>query len=63
MSTQLKITIGVAADLRLLLLALDGDSDDGDDTDDDDDGGNLGDDPGGEGVDIDRLLAGVGFPV
>ena len=32
MSTQLKITIGVAADLRLLLLALDGDSDDGDDT-------------------------------
>ena len=35
----LGVLLDRAADLRLLLLALDGDSDDGDDTDNDSDGG------------------------
>ena len=57
----LDAALGRTEELRLLVAALDGDDDDGDDTDGDGDGGGPDDDPNGGGVDIDRLLAGVGL--
>ena len=54
----LGVVLDRTAELRLLLLALDGEDDDGDTDGDEDDGGPDGD-PGGEAVD--RLLAEVGI--
>ena len=53
--------LGQPDGLKSLLLALNEDTDEGD-TDDDTQGNPANDDPDGEATDIDKLLAGAGFP-